>query len=314
VPLYLSEDDVDALLSPADAVAAIERCFHRLARGSVENRPRSRIALDGGLHHTMTAADLELGVCGVKTYTTFRDATFRDGTAVVLALFAVERPELLAIVEARRLGQRRTGAASAVAARHLARPRSTSLGVIGCGWQAEGQVECIRAAVPGIERVVAYCRDEDRKLEFCRRIGAEPAEYNRDAAEQDIVVTVTSSRDPVLRGEWLVPGALVCAVGANRRESRELDNAVLERASFVCCDSREQARMEAGDLVEPIERGVLDWLEVHELAEVVADGVPGRQDDRDIVVFKSLGIAAEDLAIGKLVVDRAREAGAGVSL
>ena len=108
------------------------------------------------------------------------------------------------------------------------------------------------------------------------------------------------------------PGALVCAAGANRIEARELDNAVLERAAFVCCDSKEQARVEAGDLVEPVERGVLDWLEVHELAEVVGGEMPGRRATRDIVVFKSLGIAAEDLAVGELVFDRARERGLGV--
>ena len=90
-------------------------------------------------------------------------------------------------------------------------------------------------------------------------------------------MTVTTSRDPVLRGDWLRDGALVCAVGANDPAARELDNAVLERATFVCCDSREQARLESGDLIEPVERGVLDWLEVHELQEVVAGEVAGAQ-------------------------------------
>jgi alanine dehydrogenase len=129
-----------------------------------------------------------------------------------------------------------------------------------------------------------------------------------------VVVTITNSRDPVLRGEWLRPGALVCAAGANHMRARELDNAVLERATFVCCDSREQAEVEAGDLVEPVERGVLDWLEVHELSEVVAGEISGRQHDDDIVVFKSLGIAAEDLAVASLVAERARERGLGVEL
>jgi ornithine cyclodeaminase/alanine dehydrogenase-like protein (mu-crystallin family) len=130
----------------------------------------------------------------------------------------------------------------------------------------------------------------------------------------DVVVTITSSKDPVLRGEWLKPGALVCAVGANRIQSRELDNAVVERAAFVCCDSKEQAKIEAGDLVEPVERGVLDWLEVHELSEVVGGEVQGRAQDDDVVLFKSLGIAAEDLAVGSLVLERARERGLGVEL
>jgi len=309
VPLLLREADVEALLPPADAVEAVEACFERIARGVVENRPRSRLDLEEGLLHVMAAADLELGVAGLKSYT-----GFATGARFLVTLFAADRPELLALIEADRLGQRRTGGASAVAARHLARPSAASLGVIGCGWQAEAQVECIRAAVPGIDTVVAYCRDAARRRDFCDRFGAEEAEWYRDAAEQDVVVTVTNSRDPVLRGEWLRPGALVCAVGANRLQARELDNAVLERAAFVCCDSREQARIEAGDLVEPVERGVLDWLEVHELAEVVAGEVPGRAQDDDIVLFKSLGIAAEDLAVGMLVLDRARERGLGTEL
>jgi ornithine cyclodeaminase/alanine dehydrogenase-like protein (mu-crystallin family) len=309
VPLYLREADVDALLSPEDAVAAVEGCFARIARGAVENRPRSRLGLQDGLLHVMAAADLELGVGGLKTY-----VGFHDGVRFVVALFAADRPELLALIDADRLGQLRTGAASAVAAKHLARPEARTLGVIGTGWQAESQVACIRTALPGIERVVAYSRNVERLEDFCRRVDCEPGEYNRDAAEQDVVVTITSSRDPVLRGEWLRPGALVCAAGANRLAARELDNAVVERATFVCCDSLEQAKVEAGDLVEPVEQGVLDWLEVHELAEVIGGETPGRQADDDVVLFKSLGIAAEDLAVASLVVERARERGLGVEL
>jgi ornithine cyclodeaminase/alanine dehydrogenase-like protein (mu-crystallin family) len=309
VPLYLREADVEELLPPADAVAAVEACFERLARGAVENRPRFRLGLADGLLHVMAAADLELGVAGLKTY-----VGFRDGARFVVALFAADRPELLALVDADRLGQLRTGAASAVAARHLAREEARTLGVIGTGWQAESQVACIRASLPGIERVVAYSRNEERLADFCSRFGAEAAEYNREAAEGDVVVTVTTSRDPVLRGEWLRPGALVCAVGANRLQARELDNAVLERATFVCCDSKEQVRIEAGDLAEPVGQGVLDWLEVHELAEVVGGQIAGRASEDDVVLFKSVGIAAEDLAVGTLVYERARERGLGVEV
>jgi alanine dehydrogenase len=309
VPLYLREADVEQLLTPADAVEAIEACFARLARGAVENRPRFRLGLEHGLFHVMAAADLELRLAGLKSY-----VGFAEGARFVVTLFDADGPELLAVIDADRLGQLRTGAASAVAARHLATPGARTLGVIGSGWQAESQVACIRAALPGIERVVAYSRNAERLADFCARFDCEAGEYNRDAAEQDVVVTITSSKDPVLRGEWLRPGALVCAAGANRLPARELDNAVLERASFVCCDSREQAQLEAGDLVEPVERGVLDWLEVHELAEVVGGETSGRQADDDIVLFKSVGIAAEDVAVAALVVERARERGVGVEL
>jgi ornithine cyclodeaminase/alanine dehydrogenase-like protein (mu-crystallin family) len=306
VPLYLTEQDVEALLTPEDAVDAVEECFRRMASGVVENAPRRRLALEGGRLADMAASDLELGYAGAKIY-----AGFREGAVFVVTLFDVARPELVAVIEADQLGRLRTGAASGVAARHLAREGAASLGVIGCGYQAATQVACIRAAVPTIERVVAYCRTATSLERFCRAVGAEAGESHRAAAEQDVVVTVTTSRDPVLRGEWLRPGALVCACGANVLGARELDNVVLERATFVCCDSEEQARLESSDLVEPIERGALDWLEVHELQEVVAGDLPGRQAAEDIVVFKSNGLAAWDVAVAARAVERARERGLG---
>ena len=309
MPLYLTEADVEALLTPAAAIAAVEGAFRRLAAGEIENLPRHRVRLDGGALAVMAAADHDAGLAGVKTY-----AASRHGTRFVVVLFDVAKSEVAAVIEADRLGQLRTGAASGVAAKHLARADARTLGVMGCGWQAESQVASIREAVPTLERVIAYCRTSERLEQFCSRVDAEPAETHRDAGEQDIVVTATTSRDPVLRGEWLAPGALVCAIGANVLGARELDNRVIERAAFVCCDSREQARRESSDLAEPIDQGVLDWLEVHELQEVVAGEVQGRQSDDDIVVFKSNGIAAWDIAAGAAVLERARERGVGREL
>jgi ornithine cyclodeaminase/alanine dehydrogenase-like protein (mu-crystallin family) len=306
VTLQLSEDDVARLLTPAAAVDAIEECFKRMARGSVTNRPRYRLPLERGALAVMAASDLELGYAGAKVY-----AGFREGARFVVLLFRADAPELVAVVDADKLGQLRTGAASAVAAKHLAKGGASSLGVIGCGWQAETQVACIRAAVPTIDRVVAYCRTEERLSAFCDAHGAEPGASAQDSAACDVVVTVTSSPDPVLRGEWLTPGALVCAVGANDGRRRELDNAVLQRASFVCCDSVEDARLESADLIEPVAAGVLGWLEVQELQEVVAGEIAGRQSDDDIVVFKSNGLAAWDVAAAAAVVSAARPARAG---
>ena len=300
-PVYLTEEQVAGLLGPADAVAAIEACFQRMARGAVTNKPRYRLPLDHGMLAVMAASDLELGYAGAKVY-----SGFRTGARFVVLLFRADTPELVAVIEADKLGQLRTGAASAVAAKHLARPGATTLGVIGCGWQAESQVQCIRAALPGIDRVVAYCRTEASLRAFAERLGAEPGDSARDAAECDVVVTVTPSPDPVLRGEWLRPGALVCAVGANDGRRRELDNVVLERAAFVCCDSVDDARLESADLIEPVAGGVLEWLEVHELQDVVAGAIVGRQSDEDIVVFKSNGLAAWDVAAAAAVVERAR--------
>jgi alanine dehydrogenase len=310
VTLYLTEEEVGDLLTIEDALEAVEGSFRRLAAGRVENRARDRLRLEGGVLAVMSAADLELGYGGLKTYAAFGYDDYR----FVVLLFETRRAELAGVIEANRLGQLRTGAASGVAAKYLARPSAASLGVIGCGWQAESQVAAIRAAVPTIERVVAYCRTPERLRAFCERVGAEPAESQRDAGAQDVVVTATTSKDPVLRGEWLREGALVCAIGANEPSARELDNVVLERASFVCCDSKETARKESGDLIEPVEQGVLDWLEVHELQEVVAGETAGRTADGDVVLFKSNGIAAWDVAIGAAAIARARERGVGREL
>jgi alanine dehydrogenase len=307
--LYLRERDVQELLTPAAALEAVEESFRRLARGVVDNRPRERLPLADGQFAVMACVDRDLGYAGLKSY-----AWTGTGTPFVVLLFSLEPARLEAVIEADKLGQLRTGAASGVAARYLARVGATSLGVIGCGWQAAAQIACIRASVPSLELVVAYCRDGERLAEFCRVNSCEPAGSHREAAEQDIVVTVTTSKDPVVRGEWLSDGALVCAVGANDPARRELDNAVLERAAFVCCDSREQSKLESGDLIEPVERDILDWLEVYELQDVVAGAVQGRAAESDIVVFKSNGIAAWDLAAAARVVELARERGLGVEL
>lgn len=296
--VHLSERDVGRLLTPADAVDAIEACFARMARGAVHNQPRYRLPLEHGALAVMAASDLELGYAGVKAY-----AATRDGARFQVLLFRGN--ELVASLEADKLGQLRTGAASGVAARHLAKRDARSLGVIGCGWQAEAQVECIRAAVPTIDVTIAYCRTREKLEAFCERFGCTPGESSAQVAACDVVVTVTGSRDPVLRGDWLQPGALVCAVGANDGKRRELANDVLERAAFVCCDSVEDARLESADLIEPIADGVLDWLEVHELQQVVGGEVRGRQSDDDVVVFKSNGLAAWDVAAAARVVELA---------
>jgi ornithine cyclodeaminase/alanine dehydrogenase-like protein (mu-crystallin family) len=309
VPLYLTEAEIADLLTPSDALEAVQGSFQRIAAGEVDNRPRIRQRLDGGAFAVMSAVDRGIGFAGLKSYT-----WLPNGTPFVVCLFDLAKAELAAVIAADKLGQLRTGAASGVAAKYLAGEGARTLGVLGCGWQAESQVQCIREALPSIERVVAYCRTEARLEDFCKRVGAEPGETHRDAGGQDVVVTATTSKDPVLRGEWLKEGALICAIGANDRRSRELDNVVLERAAFVCCDSIEQAKLESGDLIEPMEQGILDWLEVYELQQVVAGEVQGRQSADDIVLFKSNGLAAWDVAIGALALERARELGVGREL
>ncbi len=309
MPLYLTESDVAALLTPAEALAAVEASFGRLARGRVDNPPRVRAALPGGDFAVMPCVDHELGIAGLKTF-----AWLPGGTPFLIVLFSLAEARIDAIVEADLLGQLRTAAASAVAAKHLARPGATTLGVIGCGRQAASHVAALRAASPRLERVLVYCRDDDRLRTFCTEHKCEVAASAAAAAACDIVVTVTTSREPVVRGEWLREGALVCAVGASEPDARELDDAVVDRAAFVCCDSREQAAGESGDLIGPVDQGILGWDDVHELQAVVSGELGGRASDADVVIFKSNGIAAWDLAAAARVVELARVAGQGRDL
>jgi len=309
VPLWLSEDDVRSLVTPGEAVPVIEDCFRRMAAGEVELMPRRRFSVDGGYFAVMAAADRGLGVAGLKSY-----LLVEGRIEFVVCLFDLTEGTLAAMIAADKLGQVRTGAASGVAAKHLARRGATSLGLIGAGWQAESQLAAIRAAVPSIGRVVVSSRSHERAEAFAAANGAEVAESPSEAGGCDVVVTATSSKDPVLRGDWLSDGALVCAIGANDPRARELDAQVIARATLVCCDSIEDARLESGDLIEPIAAGQLDWLEVQELHQIVTGELPGRQSDVDIVVFKSNGIAPWDLAIGHEVVRRAREGGVGTQL
>lgn len=285
--LYITEDQVAQLLTPTRARDAVEASFERLARAVVDNPPRVRTEVPGGVFAVMPCVDRELGYAGLKTY-----AWLPGGTPFLVVLFSLERAALEAVVEADLLGQRRTAAASAVAARRLARGDASTLGVFGCGRQAASHVVALREALPSLERVLVHGRDPDRVAAFCAARGCEPAEPAAVGA-CDVVVTATTSTEPVLRGAWLRPGATVLAIGANDLGSRELDDGVLERAALVCTDSVAQAREESGDVA-----GVDGLRELHD--------VHARERDDDIVVFKSNGLAAWDLAAAAAVLTARR--------
>jgi ornithine cyclodeaminase/alanine dehydrogenase-like protein (mu-crystallin family) len=291
MPLYVTEAEVAELLSPAEARVAVTASLQRMARGVIESPTRVRTELPGGVFAVMPCVDRELGYAGLKTY-----AWLPNGTPFLVVLFSIDRAELDAVVEADLLGQRRTAAASAVAAQLLARDGARTLGVIGYGRQAASHVVALREALPSIEHVLVAGPNDERRDAFCAQHRCEATGYEQ-AAACDIVVTATTSKTPVLHGEWLRDGALVLAIGANDPGSRELDDVVLERAALVCTDSREQAQEEAGDLIA--------WPGVRELHEAVV-GALTRGSDDDIVVFKSNGLAAWDLAAAVAVVARAR--------
>jgi ornithine cyclodeaminase/alanine dehydrogenase-like protein (mu-crystallin family) len=237
----------------------------------------------------------------------------------VVLLFDGRTSDLLAIIEADRLGQTRTGAATGVATRRLARGEARSLAVIGTGWQARSQAQAV-ATVRRLQAIRAFGRDRDRLLEFCREteaacgVAVTPCSSVEEALEgAEVVVTATSSGTPVVRGAWLRPGMHLNAVGSNRAERRELDDESIRRADLIVVDSIEQARLEAGDLLSPGTgpAGTPALARAVELKDVLGGAHPGRRDDREVTLFKSLGIGLEDLAAASIVYDRAVQTGAG---
>jgi ornithine cyclodeaminase/alanine dehydrogenase len=286
--LYVTEEQVAELLTPADAIAAVDASFDRLARGAIDNPARVRAAIPGGDFAVMPCVDRELGYAGLKSYT-----WLPNGTPFVVVLFSIENARLEAVIEADYLGQLRTAAASAVAARRLAKQKATTLGILGCGRQAASHVAALRDALPSLERVLVYGRDAERRAAFCAAHACEEADDPREPSECDVVVTVTTAKEPVVHGAWLRDGATVIAVGANDPSLRELDDDVLRRAALIYCDSVEQSKLEAGDLI-----GRVEWDDVREL-----QGVRHRENEDDIVVFKSNGLAAWDLAVAARVVE-----------
>ena len=310
--LLLTEADVTALLPMPLALEAVEEAFRWQGEGKLTNRPRVRLPVPGGLLHVMPAAVPEARVMGLKAY-----ATVRGQAKFVVLLFSAETGALLAVIEADRLGQMRTGAASGVATRHLARPDADRVGCYGTGWQARSQLEAV-CAVRRIREVRVYGRDPERRARFAEEmsgtLGVPVKAVERPEAvahEASILITITGAKTPVLEGRWIVPGAHVNAAGSNALQRAELDVEAVRRASLVVTDSLEQARLECGDLVAPIEQGVLRWEDVYELGEVVAGKRPGRLRHDAVTLFESQGVAMEDVAVAARLVARARERQAG---
>lgn len=309
MPLYLTEDEVERLVGIDDAITVLEECFPYWDRDGAQNLPRQRLPLPERAVNIMAASVPQLGVFGTKVY-------FRGCFHVTLYDIAARR--MLALIEANLLGALRTGAASGVATRLLARPDAASLALIGTGKQARTQLLAV-AAVRGLAQIRVYGRDGTRRAAFARELAAEtgldvaPAKSAEACVrEADIVVAATNASEPVVLGEWLAPGCHVNAVGANAYARRELDEDAVRRAALVAVDDREQARVEARELIDLAAAGALDWADVAELGPLLRGDVAGRTAAGDITLYKSLGVAFEDVVFAKTIYDRAMARGVGV--
>lgn len=312
--LYLSEADIARLLTMDLALEVCEEAFRRLAEGEAENIPRSRVKAPGVILHSMSAAAGYLHTVGWKNYTTSRDgARFHVGVYDATGRW-------VALIEADKLGQMRTGATTGVAVAYMADRDATEVGLFGAGWQAESQLEAV-ACARSIRVAYVYSRDEQKRRKFAERmserlgIEVRPVDRPQEAAEElPIVVTATTSREPVFDGNCLAEGALVCAVGSNWLNKAEIDTTVVRRADNIVCDSVKACQHEAGDFVDAIEKGVLDWARVVELGDVVTGRATGRNTRESIALFKSVGLAIEDVALAAALVERACAQGLGREL
>jgi alanine dehydrogenase len=315
MPLFLREADVKAVLTMELALAALDSAFREWAAGGAQNQPRRRVA-GGATLATMSAALPAKGLMGFKAYT-----HSKAGARFWVCLFDAGDGRPRAVIEADWLGRIRTGAASGLATRYLARPEAGVLTVVGAGGQALTQVLAV-AAVRTLREVRVFSRNpahrdafaEELKVALSGAIAIRAASNLRDAVDgADILTTITPAARPIFPGEWLAAGQHLNVCGSNFPDRREVDSRTVARADLVVADDIEAARLEAGDLLLAEREGQLSWARVHSLREVVA-GSTGSRQPSDVTLFKSVGLAIEDVAAGAAVLELAEAQGVGQRL
>jgi ornithine cyclodeaminase/alanine dehydrogenase-like protein (mu-crystallin family) len=303
VALHINEDEVKSLFSMGMAIESVEAVSRKQATGEVLLHARRRFELPGGkFFHYMAAADAQAGLVATKQY------TYVNGKLTFLVcLFSMESGEAAALIEGDVLSQIRTGAASGVATKYLARADAETAGVIGTGWQAASQLEAI-AAVRKLRSAKVYGRDMARRENFANEMSARlglpvlaVSSSEEAVADASIACAATTASQPVLFGKSIAAGTHINAIGANHMRKRELDNEIVAKCDTIIVDSIEQSRQEAGDLVLGFAGHEQRWDTVRELSSLVAGICPGRTSGRQITLFKSNGIAAWDLAAAMCV-------------
>jgi alanine dehydrogenase len=316
VTLHITEADVHAVLTMPMALEAVERILRLQSSGEVVVHPRRRFELPGSaFFHYMAAADYSAGYVAVKQYT-YAKGKLR----FIVSLYEMAGGNLVALIEADYMGQLRTGAASGVATKYLARGDARRAAIIGSGGQARTQLEAV-SLVRKLESATVFSRDPARREQFSKemtdRLGflVSPAKSAAEAIRgADIVCTATTAAQPVVSGTDLSAGTHINAIGANHANKRELDSQAVAGVDVIVVDSIEQSRQEAGDLILAFGGDDSCWTGVKRLADVVAKRTTGRTSDAEVILFKSNGIASWDLAVAMKVYDIVRRKGLGKEL
>ena len=313
--LFLSENDVKQLLTVEMALEGVESAHHDLSMGLAQDTPRARSRLPQTVLHMLQGALPAQGVLGYKAYT-----SNRSGNRFLVHLFDAASGRLRAVIEADYLGMMRTGAASGLAARLLARPDASVAGVFGAGWQAEGHVRAICAALP-LHLVKVHARKADKLHAFCERMTAQTgvnvvpvASAEALVRGSDLLGTVTTAAQPLLAAEWLEAGVHINAAGSNSLIRQELDEATIRRCDLIAVDAVPTALAEAGDLLLLLEKGRLHARQLIELGDILVGRQAGRTAPEQITLFESQGMAIQDLAIALRVLNAAELQGLGQAL
>lgn len=309
MPLYLRETDVANLLDMPSAIHAVAEVMAQEARGEAEVIARGRARFAGGLFHLMGGASAAYGLQCLKAYTSTAAGT------VFWILLLNAQGEMEAVIEADLLGRTRTGAASAVASRAMARADSTRMLLIGSGTQALTQAQALAAVFP-LEEITVFSRTREHRESFAQRLRETeglPARSVDDleeaAASADIITTITSSREPVLEAGWVRPGTHINGCGANILSRQEIPREVFAEAAAVVVDNAGQARLESAALRDAVEAGVLEWEQMLPLSGVAAGAVEARKGDGDITIFASHGLGLWDMACARVCLQKAAGSG-----
>lgn len=313
--LYLSEDDVKQLLTMELAIEGVASAHRDLSLGVAIDTPRARSRLPQTALHILQGALPAQGVLGYKAYT-----SNRSGNRFQVHLFDAATGMPKAVVAADYLGMMRTGAASGLAARCLARKDVSEAGVFGAGWQAEGHVRALCTVMP-LRRVKVFSRNTEKLDAFCRSMSEQtgvavvPARNPEEAVRgSGLVGTVTTASAPLFDADWLEAGVHINAAGSNALIRQELSEATVRRCDLITVDSVPTALAEAGDLFPLLEKGRLHERQLLELGDVITGRRAGRESAAQVSLFESQGMAIQDLAVALRVVRLAEEKGLGMQL
>jgi ornithine cyclodeaminase len=313
---YINEKEVAQILAMPKTVELVEASLRARAEGRAVDVPRVRARIPSGTLHILEAAAPDLKLIGYKAYY----SSPGKGARYHVHLIDTESGAQVAMIEASHLGMVRTGAASGVATKYMAREDASTVGMLGAGKQAVGQLEAV-CAVRKIRSVKVYSRKMDRARALCSALSARlgvtmeavatPADAVRGV---DIVNVITKAAEPVLLGAWLEPGQHINAAGSNALTRRELDAAAIVRCTRIAVDARATARNECGDLLPLIEKGLLDWDALPELGEIITGRIPGRTSRDDITLYESHGMGIQDIYTGHHIFEVARQQNIGIEL